>query len=399
MLSVSQSGPPADDPPTPPAQQPGQGWGPPPPGPAQGPPPGSGWGAPPGQPGSPPPPPSWGAPPASPYGAPYGWGGPPPAPKPGSIPLRPLGVGDILEATFSILRRYPAATFGSAAIVVGIVSLAQLALLWPTFSVLADLPDPTDGDAAAAWFDSFAGLPWVSILVGGALVALLSFALFTSLTGLLSVVVGQAALGRPLSFGQAWSKSGPRLLRLIVTVILVAVIVAGVWVLFSLISVVMTIVDPPTAVGVLLLLVGIAVGIAASVWLGVRLALATPAVMLESDAGGPIGALTAIRRSWSLVSGGWWRTFGIVLLAAVIAGALAQVIAIPINLVVGAAPLDLGAALVASTLAGALGQAVTVPISGIVLGLVYVDRRMRTEGLDRALARAADVEPPAQSPS
>lgn len=297
------------------------------------------------------------------------------------------------------MRRYPAATFGSAATVVGVVTLAQLALLWPTFSALADLPNPTDADAAQAWADSFAELPWVSILVGGVLVALLSFALFTSLTGLLSVVVGQAALGRPLSFGRAWSKAGPRLPRLIVTVILVALIVTAVWVLFALISVLVAIADPPTAVGVLLLLTGILVGIVASVWLGVRLALATPAVMLESDAGGPIGAVTAIRRSWSLVSGGWWRTFGIVLLAAVIAAGLAQVIAIPINLVVGAAPLDLGAALVASTLAGALGQAVTVPISGIVLGLVYVDRRLRTEGLDRALARAAGVELPTQSPS
>jgi hypothetical protein len=119
MLSVSQPG------------QPPTGWGPAPPG----------WGPPP-QPG-----------PAPAYGS-YGWGGPPPAPKPGVAPLRPLGVGDILEATLSILRRYPGAAFGSAAVVVGTVTLLQLAVLWPTITTLTTLPDPVDPASGQQWIDA-----------------------------------------------------------------------------------------------------------------------------------------------------------------------------------------------------------------------------------------------------
>ena len=35
-----------------------------------------------------------------------GWGGPPPAAKPGVIPLRPLGVGEILDGAVSTMRTY-----------------------------------------------------------------------------------------------------------------------------------------------------------------------------------------------------------------------------------------------------------------------------------------------------
>ena len=39
------------------------------------------------------------------------------APKPGVIPLRPLGLGEILDGSFATIRRNPKATLGIAAIV------------------------------------------------------------------------------------------------------------------------------------------------------------------------------------------------------------------------------------------------------------------------------------------
>jgi hypothetical protein len=358
MLSVSQPG------------QPPTGWGPAP----------QGWGPPP-QPG-----------PAPAYGS-YGWGGPPPAPKPGVAPLRPLGVGDILEATLSILRRYPGAAFGSAAVVVGTVTLLQLAVLWPTITTLTTLPDPVDPASGQQWIDAVTELPWVSIMVAVALVWFLSLVLFTALTGLLSVIVGQAVLGRPLSFGQAWSKAGPRLPTLVVTVVLVGLLVGAVWLVVLALWALLAAGSPSAGTAVSVVLLSLAVAVPLSVFLGVRLSLATPAVMLESDAGGAIGPWTAVRRSWSLVRGGWWRTFGIVLLGGVIAGALSQVIAAPVAVVTSLAPMDITASAAASIIASGIGQAVALPISGLVLGLVYVDRRIRSEGLADSLARAAGVAP------
>ncbi len=371
MGSVSQSGPPA-------GQQPPPEWGAPPP---------PGWGA--------PPPPGWGTPPPPGWNQPP-WTATPEAPKPGSIPLRPLGVGDILEGTFSILRRYPAATFGSSALVVGIVSIVQVLLLVPVLNRVTPVLDAAatgDTDAVVAEVES---ISWGSLAAAGALVGLLSFALFVLLSGLLAIVVGQSAIGRPFGFADAWRRAAPRLPRLLGGVVLVALLVGSVWVLTVLLWALTIAIDAGLAYAAMTLLTLFG-AIPVSIYLGVKASLTTPAIALESTAAGPIGPLTGLRRSWTLVSGAWWRTLGILVLAAIIAGALSQVITIPLSIVLSAAPLEPGAAIVASTIAAGVGQAISLPISGLILALVYVDRRIRTEQLDAALARAAGVELPQQA--
>ena len=100
---------PPADPPTPPAQPPG---GPPsgqPPAPAPPGPPGSGWGQ--------APPPGWGS-----YQPTWT-----PATKVGIVPLRPLGVGEILDGAFQAVRSNPRAMIGvSAAVVAGVTLLSLL---------------------------------------------------------------------------------------------------------------------------------------------------------------------------------------------------------------------------------------------------------------------------------
>jgi len=310
--------------------------------------------------------------------------------------LRPLGVGDILEGTFSVLRRYPGATLGSSATVVGVVSSLQLLLVIPLVnqvSPVLDAAEAADPDSVVAELET---VPWGALLAGGLVVALLSFGLFVMLSGLLSVVVGQAAIGAPLTFRQAWGRTFPRLPRLLGAVVLVALLVGSVWIITVAVWALAAGVGASAGVFVVLGLLTALGVVPLSVFLGVRVSLTTPAVALESTEAGPIGPTTGVRRSWALVRNAWWRTFGIVLLGGVIAGALAQVIAVPINLVLSAAPLDLGVAIVGSTIAAGLGQAVALPISGLVLALVYVDRRIRSEHLDVALAQAAGVELPVQ---
>src|SRR5690606_27634859 len=69
--------------------------------------------------------PGWGAPPPAGPGGPgghpgwgggwgSGWGGPPAAAKPGVIPLRPLGVGEILDGAVSTKRTYWRTVLGIA---------------------------------------------------------------------------------------------------------------------------------------------------------------------------------------------------------------------------------------------------------------------------------------------
>ena len=55
------------------------------------------------------------------------------------------------------------------------------------------------------------------------------------------------------------------------------------------------------------------IGIPVAIWIGVRWSLA-PIVLFAED----LGAMESLGRSWSLVRGSWWRTFGLILLVALI---------------------------------------------------------------------------------
>ena len=44
------------------------------------------------------------------------------APKPGVIPLRPLGVGEILDGAISYIRANPGVTLGLSAVVITLTS-------------------------------------------------------------------------------------------------------------------------------------------------------------------------------------------------------------------------------------------------------------------------------------
>ncbi|HSK58429.1 MAG TPA: hypothetical protein VK935_05175, partial [Actinomycetospora sp.] len=58
------------------------------------------------------------APGVPPYGRPQApWGSRPVDDKPGVVPLRPLGLGEVLDGAVSVLRRYPRPSLGLAALV------------------------------------------------------------------------------------------------------------------------------------------------------------------------------------------------------------------------------------------------------------------------------------------
>ncbi|MEV3929604.1 MULTISPECIES: hypothetical protein [unclassified Streptomyces] len=140
-----------------------------------------------------------------------------------------------------------------------------------------------------------------------------------------------------------------------------------------------------------------------AVWLWIKVCLAPAAVVFEGR--GPIAAL---RRSSQLVRGDWWRIFGITLLAALMAGVAGYVIQIPFSVLgifpgmIGTASMDedpsaaavmvaMSGYLVATMLGQLVSQIISTTFPQLVTGLLYVDRRMRTEDLGPALAEAAGV--------
>ncbi len=112
-----------------------------------------------------------------------------------------------------------------------------------------------------------------------------------------------------------------------------------------------------------------------------------------------------LARSRALVRGAWWRSFGVLLLVGVVAGAVGALVGILAG-VIGAATLTsaitaspggvpsvsaFGSYFVVLGVGSWIVGSVALPFGAGVTGLIYVDRRMRTEGFARELAAEAGV--------
>ena len=348
-----------------------------------------GWGPPP--PAAPPTPaygaPSYGAPQQQPGQQPYGYR---PEIKPGVVPLRPLGLGELLDGAVGVLRRYPRPTLGMSAAVAVVATLANVVLLLTAFRPLVDVDSTAaleagNPDAIEAALGGAA--------VGGLLTGVLALLSGAILSGILTTVVGRAVLGQPLEFREAWAQVRPVLLRLIALSLLLAAI-AGVVAFVGVLAGVLLI----ALGGAVLAIVGVPLviaGLVGALYVGIRLSLAPSALVLER-----VGIGTSMKRSWALVKGDWWRVFGITVLTLMVALFVSLVIQVPFELIgaggfgtlTGSADVLAARTLIASSIGSIVAATLVDPFTAGVRALLYVDRRMRAEGLDVALTAAATSE-------
>jgi hypothetical protein len=321
--------------------------------------------------------------------------GSPPAVTPGLVPLRPLGVGEILDGAIGAIRTNPRTMLGLSAVVVVASSLLQFLGLWLLMGDVASAAstvgsDPSVRQLLLAVGDS-AALYLATVVV--------QWLATTVLGGVLAVAVGRGVLGQSPSAGEAWAAVRPVVGRLLGLTVVVGLALLSPVVL---VTAVVTLLGAAGAPGAVLLLVGGPLALAVLplvAWLYVRWALAAPALVLESSGGTRrVGILAAMSRSTALVRGAWWRTFGLLLLVALLAAVVTGVVSAPFQLGSLLIPgSDDDVTVLAVQTAGALAASLLVtPFQAAALTLLYVDRRIRREGLDIELARAAGVQRPAR---
>jgi hypothetical protein len=141
------------------------------------------------------------------------------------------------------------------------------------------------------------------------------------------------------------------------------------------------------------------------VWLYVLFSFAPAAAVLEEAS-----PLTAMRRSARLIRGAWWRTFGITTLGGAVVGAGSFAIRTPLMVMMPipqydpSAPRptspadafaqvmpDLGPYLVLALIVTLATQLFSMVFMPLVTNLLYIDQRIRREGLADVLIRAAAV--------
>jgi hypothetical protein len=331
----------------------------------------NGFGAPPPERLPPPPGPSQGAdqvpPPA------WGWAPDaraqrPAGPAPGPVPLRPMNVGDVLDGAFRLLRaRWRTMLIVAAVVVVPVqlVSSYFTRALFTTslFEMVGDPVTMSEAMESGSWV--------------GDLVSLLYAVVFLPLvTGALAWVAVVSALGENPPWQEALGRALRRTWALMISWA-VAIFLLSLPIMVGAGIVAFGVIAGTTAaivVGVVVLLAGLVAAL--GIW--ALFALAPPAIMHEH-----LGGMRGLGRSARLVRRRFWPVLGTVLLAGLVTSIVSAALSgIPswFAFVLG----DYGWLLAA---AGAMiGSLVTTPFLASVLALLYLDGRIRHEGLDLQLA-------------
>ncbi|WP_341577897.1 hypothetical protein [Microbacterium schleiferi] len=318
-----------------------------------------------------------------------------PAPRPGIIPLQPLTFGTILGRSFSALRHNPKVLLGFAMVVQTIaylvVTIAISAVAFATFSRLDTVPAGTD--------------EWDAVLTGSITLTALSGLVLGLLAGAVGVLVQAvvisdvlyAAVAEKMTLRMLWQRVRPVAWRLIGYTILLSLAIGVIVIIVGGLIAVLAVSVPAAAVilGILVILAAIPL----SLWLSVKLLL-VPAVLIVEHTS--LGA--ALGRSWRLSRGRFWVILGIIVLVSLVFGAVAQVVSIPFSFLASAlttviaptgdesaaAIIGIVATLGLTQIVTLLIQSVAVIVQSTAAGLVYIDCRMRHEGLDLDLLEYVD---------
>jgi hypothetical protein len=369
-----------------------QGWGDP------------GYGQQPGPPPSAPPPPTGGQQPG--WGQAPAWNQQPGwlPPKPGVIPLRPLGVGEILDGAISTIRAKPRLMIGLSAVLAVLTQLITLPITWVLLHNAGGRVFNFDQNTT---FDQNPGAQSDLAFTAGSFTAAIIQLCVTLvatllLTGILTVVLSRAVLGQDIDGHEAWAQARPRVGALLGVTIAVFLIFLGVIALSLGPGIALAVAGAPAVAIALAFVAGVPLMLCALTYLYVSFALAPAIVVLEKQS-----IIASLTRSRRLVKGAWWRTFGLLLLINIIARIVASIFG---GIFLVAAFLSGGVGggfahfnpyallpLIITGVGAIIAEAISWPFTSVASALIYIDRRMRREGLDLELARAAGYTTPDQS--
>lgn len=269
---------------------------------------------------------------------------------PDLIPLRPLRIGEIFGAAAVLVRRN-FLVLGGLSLIIGLLAAgAEIAFL----ANRSDLNVYLTGSWAQDMVDSGSiAIPPV-VLWPMAIGILAQLVGTTVVSSLATVYATELAIGKPVS-SQVVKKR-----------------LSGRWWIVFLVAVVTS----------LMIGVGFALLIFPGLLALATLSLAVPVAVIEG--GSP---LKAVRRSIRLSSPVMWRILGIMLLTLVITAFISMTVS---GIVGGLSSLQDWTSLVTVEIAVGLLAALLTPWAGAVAAVLYIDTRIRNEGLAEPLRQAAE---------
>lgn len=244
-----------------------------------------------------------------------------------------LGVGEILGAAFDLYRKQAANLWT----IVALILLPAQVLVWIIDRV--SLTGITVARSGTIYTSGSTVLPALAVVVIGFLAGVLTI-------GALSKCLVDAYTEHPTDWRHSLAFAGNRLGPLLVLAILSGVLLA---------------------IGYILLIIP-------GIYLTVTWSVATPALIFEG-----IGGVAALKRSYELVKGRWWVTFGALLAGLVAVIAASFIITLILGGIASSGSVDV--ILTLGAISRFISALLTYPLLAAIAAVIYVDLRARKEGV------------------
>jgi hypothetical protein len=290
--------------------------------------------------------------------------------------LRPLGVGDVLDRTFTVYRSKPLIFIGLSAIwylvlvlVFVVLAVAIFAGALAAFARQATTPSP----------DQIAGA--VVGIIGFVLVAVVvAILLFSAQSASLVHAAARRYLAKDVAIGESFRAGLSASGRLFIAGILAFLAIFGIWAVLLIAAAV-------TNQGIAFA-IAVPAAIVATAFLGCSWLVAPVVVVVEK-----MGPIAALGRAWGLSGGNRWRIFGIqvlllilnLVLSLLIGGLFGGLAAVGQN----GTPSPFGATSVVQSLVNLASTIIWAPVEWIAFTVLYYDLRVRKEAFDLQLAAEA----------
>jgi hypothetical protein len=309
--------------------------------------------------------------------------------------LRPMSIGDMLDAAFRLYRQHFLTFIGIVALLQVPMAMLQFLAQLPYMQALqrftARPPVLAPGASPLDIFPFAQLLPYYALIFGLGIFQYLL--VYNLMTGALANAISRSYLGQPISILSSYNIGFKRIMALIVAslmpfaVSLVFVAIIAGCAFGALFTLGVRTGEQPNiglAIAAVVGLIGVIfLGIIAGLFFYVRLLLTTQAIVLEGQ-----GPLAGLARSWRLVGQAFWRSLGIFLLVYAFIYIVSLVVQLPL-VVIGA---FFGMLLNNSVLYQSIASLVTygvlilvLPLQFIIFTLLYYDLRIRKEGYDLEL--------------
>jgi hypothetical protein len=312
--------------------------------------------------------------------------------QPGIVALRPLPFGDFITVPFKAMRFNRAVVVGGPLLMFTVSALLTALAIWLAAN---------DSELNAfSYDDAFGGITSTTVIA--IVVAALSWIVSDMMaTSVVYPAVARALLGERISLSQAFKTTLPRIGHLLLFSLITAIpviVIGGVAALVFGASAASSDSDPVSMVlGVLVMMFVVFAPLALTV--AVYSAVARGVIVLERA-----NTFRAINRAFKLVPGRFWWSVLIIFVVGIIVSAVQQAFSTAIQFVAVipafVAP-DSDVALLVAVFLGVVFYLIAYCITqysflGSTSALIYLDMRMRKEGLAFELAKAAEARHAAQ---